>query len=84
MANLEKRNITRVNMNLPTKLVEEVKKYADELGLPTTQAYTVLINYALEYKEMLNSLPQLLNAVNDLKVMFDNQNINELDFDTYE
>ncbi len=84
MANLEKRNITRVNMNLPTKLVEEVKTFAEDLGLPTTQAYTVLINYALEYKEMLNTMPQLLNAVNDLKVMYDNEKQKELDFDTYE
>ena len=84
MANLEKRNITRVNMNLPTKLVEEVKTFAEDLGLPTTQAYTVLINYALEYKEMLNTMPQLLNAVNDLKVIYDNEKQKELDFDTYE
>lgn len=84
MANLEKRNITRVNMNLPTKLVEEVKTFAEDLGLPTTQAYTVLINYALEYKEMLNTMPQLLNAVNDLKVMYDNEKQKELDIDTYE
>ena len=81
MANLEKRNITRVNMNLPTKLVEEVKIFAEDLGLPTTQAYTVLINYALEYKEMLNTMPQLLNAVNDLKVMYDNEKQKELDID---
>lgn len=84
MANLEKRNITRVNMNLPTKLVEEVKTFAEDLGLPTTQAYTVLINYALEYKEMLNTMPQLLNAVNDLKVMYDSEKQKELDFDTDE
>lgn len=82
MANLEKRNITRVNMNLPTKLVEEVKEFAEDLGLPTTQAYTVLINYALEYKEMLNTLPQLLTAVNDLKTIYENQENKELELDT--
>ena len=37
-------NVSRVNMNLPTKIVEEVKEYAEELGLPVTQAYTMLLN----------------------------------------
>ena len=33
MAQLEKRDITRVNMNLPTQMVNKVKEYAEELGL---------------------------------------------------
>lgn len=49
-----KRNVEliRVNMNLPKKIVEQVKKYADELGLPVTQAYIVLLNRALEQKDL--------------------------------
>ena len=53
MAQIEKRDITRVNMNLPTQMVTKVKEYADSLGLPVTQAYTVLINKALDYEEVL-------------------------------
>lgn len=63
----QKRDLSRVNINLPTSLVNDVKKYADSLGLPVTQAYTVLINMALEQKEMLNSMPELIKAVSDLK-----------------
>ena len=32
MAQIEKRDITRVNMNLPTQMVNKVKEYAEELG----------------------------------------------------
>ena len=67
MAQLEKRDITRVNMNLPTKIVLQVKEYASELGLPITHAYTILLKQSLEQKDMLKNMPQILNSVVDLK-----------------
>lgn len=63
MAKIEKRDITRVNMNLPSPMVERVKEYAIELGLPITQAYTVLISQALTQKETLNEFPKLIEAI---------------------
>lgn len=82
MAQNEKRDITRVNMNLPTKIVLQVKEYAEELGLPITQAYTVLLNQSLEQKDMLKNMPQILNSmvnlkdiVNELKSNSDKANI---------
>jgi hypothetical protein len=66
MAHLEKRDITRVNLNLPTRIVIQIREYANELGLPITQAYTVLLNQALEQKDMLKNMPQILNSVTDL------------------
>lgn len=67
MAQLEKRDITRVNMNLPTKIVLQVKEYAEELGLPITQAYTVLLNQSLEQKDMLKNMPQIIDSMASLK-----------------
>ena len=67
MAQLEKRDITRVNMNLPTQMVSKVKEYAEELGLPVTQAYTVLLNKALDYDEMVKTMPLLIKTFNDVK-----------------
>lgn len=67
MAIIEKRDIKRVNMNLPTKIVDEVKRYADELGLPITQAYTMLLNQALEQKEMMKNMPQIINSMANIK-----------------
>lgn len=69
MAQIEKRDITRVNMNLPTQMVCKVKEYAEELGLPITQAYTVLINMALEQKDMIKLMPGLLKGIADIKEM---------------
>ena len=79
MAQLEKRDITRVNMNLPTQMVTRVKEYADSLGLPVTQAYTVLINMALEQKDMIKLMPELLKGVSDLKEVADSQKSSLID-----
>lgn len=79
MAQLEKRDITRVNMNLPTQMVTKVKEYADSLGLPVTQAYTVLINMALEQKDMIKAMPELLKGVSDLKELVDSQKSSLID-----
>lgn len=79
MAQLEKRDITRVNMNLPTQMVTKVKEYADSLGLPVTQAYTVLINMALEQKDMIKAMPELLKGVSDLKEFNDSQKSSLID-----
>lgn len=79
MAQLEKRDITRVNMNLPTQMVAKVKEYADNLGLPVTQAYTVLINMALEQKDMIKAMPELLKGVSDLKELADSQKSSLID-----
>lgn len=73
MAQLEKRDITRVNMNLPTQMVNKVKEYAEELGLPITQAYTVLIYMALEQKDMIKLMPGLMKCITDLKELSDSQ-----------
>jgi len=59
--------LTRVNMNLPTSIVERVKTYADDLGLNVTSAYIVLLNQALEQKDMVSKLPLMLSMMNDLK-----------------
>ena len=59
----EKSNIVlkRVNINLPTDLVERVIEYADSIGINTTSAYIVLLNQALDQKEQVKSLPVLLD-----------------------
>lgn len=68
MAQIKKRDITNVNMNLPTPMVLKVKEYANNLGLPITQAYVVLINMALEHKDTLNAIPRLLELAENYKL----------------
>ena len=62
MAMTSNAKLERVNINLPVKLVNRVKHYARVNGLPTTQAYVILLNNALKEKNM----PTLLNALNDI------------------
>lgn len=69
MAKDKKIELKRVNMNLPLHIVERVKEYADNLGLNTTSAYIVLLNQALDQKEMLTQMPMLVSMYNDMKQM---------------
>ncbi len=67
MAKDKKNELKRVNMNLPLHIVERVKEYADNLGLNTTSAYIVLLNQALDQKEILTQMPMLVSMFNDMK-----------------
>lgn len=59
--------LERVNINLPSNIVAKVKEYADGLGINYTSAYIILLNQALEQKDMLANLPAMLTMFNDLK-----------------
>lgn len=52
--------LKRVNMNLPSDLVQRVVNYANSMGLNTTSAYIVLLNQALDQKETIDKLPIML------------------------
>lgn len=71
----KKNELVRVNINLPKKIIERVREYADSLGIPMTQAYIVLIDMALQYKDMVMAMPALLQVVQDLKTITDKQDL---------
>ena len=71
MAKISTTELTRVNMHLPSKLVERVKEYAESLGLPYTQAYTVLLDLALQQKDAINQLPTLIGQIDKLQKLND-------------
>lgn len=58
---------TRVNINIPTTLVERVKAYADQLGMPYTQTYVLLLNNALNNASVIDQLPELIAMVKEYK-----------------
>lgn len=68
MAKTSNSELVRVNMNLPSTIVNQVKEYADNLGLNVTSAYIILLNQALEQKNMMVQLPTLLNILSGLNV----------------
>lgn len=58
---------TRVNMNLPTKLVEKVKEYSKENGLPVTYGYVQLLNKGLDNDNVLKAIPMLYELNRELR-----------------
>lgn len=69
MAKDKKIELKRVNMNLPLHIVEKVEDYANDLGLNVTSAYIVLLNQALEQKQMITQMPMIMSMYNDMKQM---------------
>lgn len=67
MAKQKNTELKRVNINLPLSTIEKVKDYADSLGINTTSAYIVLLNQALDQKDIMNNLPLMFTMVNELQ-----------------
>lgn len=61
--------IKRVNINLPVHIIDSVKEYADTLGINITSAYIVLLNQALQQKDLINQLPTFMAMLNEVKSM---------------
>jgi len=67
MAKTPNSELERVSINIPSSIVRKVKDYADSLGINYTSAYIVLLNQALDQKDMLKSMPLMFSMVNDIK-----------------
>ena len=64
MANKKSKvELKRINMNIPSSLYDEVRMYADKLGINITAAFIVLVNQGLNNQDTLEKLPRVLNAV---------------------
>lgn len=61
------KKLTRVSINLPSSLIEEVKKIAEAKNLPITQTYILLLNNAIQNDKMIKAMPDLLSSLVDLK-----------------
>lgn len=75
--NNSKVELVRVGMNLPVQIVNQVKEYADSLGLTVTSAYIVLLNQALQQKDMVDNLPLMVTVLNELKKLEGNTDKND-------
>lgn len=71
--NNEKTQLQRVNINLPTSLVEKVKEYANQLGVNTTSAYIFLLNQALNQKDSIAGLSILAELSKKIELDKDNE-----------
>lgn len=55
----------RVNMNVPSHLVEQVDVYAGKMHVNRTSAICVLLSQALNYEKSLDNLDELLKLVKE-------------------
>ena len=58
---------TRVNYNLPTKLVNRVKEYSKEMGVPITYGVVLLLNKGLDSEKTLNAMTKINEMYEDYK-----------------
>lgn len=72
---MKKYDTSRVNMNLPTKLVKRVKDYANDMGVPDTQAYILLLNFGFQYAD----LPKTMETFNQMLEVAKKQDVELLD-----
>ena len=64
----------RVSINIPTDLVERVRLYAEKIGINTTSAYIILLNEALDQKDTMKNMPDVLKTLEELKILQTFQN----------
>lgn len=55
----------RLNMNIPSNLLVAVDNYADSMNLSRTSAVIVLINTALEQKNTIDVMQELLQEIKE-------------------
>lgn len=62
------RELQRLNMNMPADLIEQVDEYAEKMSLNRTSAMIVLVSTALEQKNVMGMMDNLLKEINEAKL----------------
>lgn len=57
------KKITQVLLNVPNGLNEKYKKLAEQQGLPKSYLFMTALNYYLDYKDIIKSMPKIINAI---------------------
>ena len=66
MSNMS-RELQRLNMNMPVNLVQQVDKYANRMNLNRTSAMIVLVSTALEQRNAIDMMADLLDKLSVLE-----------------
>ena len=53
----------RLNVNLEDKMMARIDEYAKAMNITRTSAITVLCSQALDYQQVINSLPMLIEKL---------------------
>lgn len=56
--------LKKITLNVEEELLEQVQKYGDSLHINRSAAFAVLLSKGIEYTNIVNSMPALLDFVN--------------------
>lgn len=57
------KKITQVLLNVPTELNKKYKLLAEQQGVPKSYLFMTALNYYLDYKDIIKSMPKIINAI---------------------
>lgn len=78
MAKKINNELERISINVPSSIVKKVKEYADSLGINYTSAYIILLNQALEQKDMLKNFPLIYSTLDKFSSLCKNEDLREI------
>lgn len=58
------KKITQVLLNVPNELNEKYKLLAGQQGVPKSYLFMTALNYYLDYKDIIKSMPKMIEALN--------------------
>jgi len=61
------RELQRLNMNMPSDLMKQVDEYANRMNLNRTSAMILLVSTALEQKNAMSLMDELLDKLSVLE-----------------
>jgi metal-responsive CopG/Arc/MetJ family transcriptional regulator len=64
---MSSRKLQRLYMNMPTDLINQIDEYANRMNLNRTSATIFLVSTALEQKNAMSKVEELLNKLSELE-----------------
>ena len=64
---MSNRKLQRLYMNMPTDLIKQIDEYANRMNLNRTSATIFLVSTALEQKNAMSKVDELLNKLSELE-----------------
>lgn len=63
------RKLKLLSMNMPVELIRQIDEYANRMNLTRTSAITFLVSAALEQKNAISAIDELLKKLKDIEEM---------------
>jgi len=64
---MSSRKLQRLYMNMPVDLIKQIDEYASRMNLNRTSATIFLVSTALEQKNAMSKVDELLNKLSELE-----------------